>query len=958
MSVWLAEVVSMDRSEVFPDLNAALANVLSQGDPERDQRAAERMAAVAKRYLEQLEGAPVALTARAQFRIFLAAGLLGPAFNGANWPNFFWDVQYAIEQLNKAILELGGSGNRSFLAAAHTTLARAYLLGNAVGPIHLYEPLAIEHAEAALDLVNAKANFPLWAGAAFVLSLIYTTGFTGDRGERTDRAIELLEETSRGMSDQIGSEHWCDVMNNLGEAYAGRPRGDEEINHAKALECLEVVAAVEAERHPKGWAKAQVSIGGVWLRQFDAAKALHHYEQAQRVFESTGEYMSGDLLRLYRTMASAYKMMGNRDAQIDFLRKALDECTPLKKDFDRLRTEVLLADALTEADPLQANRLLRDCLEELKEFPAAIRVHVPVRWSLADLRIKDYQEGQPEAISEAIQFLREAKDLAWDDPRFAWSACTRLGRAYGLADRWPEAASSYEEALDRLELNYRTMLLFRSRGDELSKAVQVWHDAAHAMVCAGRELDAITILWSARARLLREVLRRDHTELERIAAEHPLAHKAYVEAAERVRAVEVRDRSAGNNSLTLKTLVDEARSAREALNNAVELIRANPEYAAFLSPLPKIDLPVGRLIVFLVSTASGSLIITVRKHGKSELVTTVHRVDAVRSSDVMAALGISREASAEKLSADRLCHAVDVLSPSFADALTEAIPTSVSNVTLVPCGLLSVLPLHLAWIRRDGWQRRLIDECVVDYALTEMSPSQRILMRSIDPIVGIGDPEFDLAAVYDELEAVQTAHPEAIFITGADATVSAVGSLAERAGLLHFACHSNLDPNSLYHSGLHLADGTLTIGRLLAEYPPKMRAARLVVLSSCESAVVDPGCPDQALGLPAAFIYSGAGTVMATLWPVSDAATAVLMSDFYARLRVMGGAMGSRMAADEPARALCESQRWIRKVTAGELLQLPSVRSEELRELLRTFEPEEAPFALAHHWAAFIVLGA
>jgi tetratricopeptide (TPR) repeat protein len=946
-------VVSTNHSEGFLDLNAALANLLSQGDPDRDQRAAERMVAMAKRYLEQLEGAPVALAARAQFRIFLAGGLLGPAFNGANWPNFFWDVQYAIEQLNKAILELEGSGNRSVLAAAHTTLARAYFLGNAVGPIHLYEPLAIQHAETALGLVDAKANFPLWSEAAFALSLIYITGFTGDRGECTDRAIELLEEVSRGFSDQIGSDRWCDVMNNLGEAYAGRPRGDEKVNFARAIECLEAVAAIEVERHPKGWAKAQVSIGGVWLRQFDVAKALHHYEQAQRVFESTGEYVSGDLLRLYRTMASAYRLIGNRDAQVDFLRKALDRCSPLKKDYDRLGTERLLADALAEGDPLQADRLLRDCLERLIEFPAAIRDHVVVRWSLADLRIKNYQEGQSEAISEAIQFLREAKDLAWDDPRLAWSACQRLGRAYGLADKWPEAARSYEEALDRLELNYRTMLLFRTRGEEFSKTVQVWHDAAYAIVRAGRELDAIKILWSAKARLLREVLRRDHTELERIAVELPLAHRAYMEAAERVRAVEARDRSSGHNALILKSLIDEARNAREALNNAIELIRANPEYSDFLSPLTKIDLPSGPVIVFLVSATSGSLIITVRKHAKSGLVTTVHRVDAITSRDVLAVLGISREASAEKLSADRLCHAVDVLSPSFAGALTEAIPASVSKVTLVPCGLLSILPLHLAWIHRDGWQRRLIDECVVDYALTEMSPSKGILMRPIDPIVGIGDPEFDLAATYDELEAVQIAHPEASLITGADATVSAVGSLIERAGLLHFACHSNLDPNSLYESGLHLADGTLTIGRLLAEYPPKLRAARLVILSSCESAVVDPGCPDQAVGLPAAFIYSGAGTVIATLWPVSDAATAVLMSDFYARLRTTGG----QMAADEPARALCESQRWIRKATASELLQLSSVRSEELRELLQTFEPEEAPFALTRHWAAFIVLG-
>ena len=945
----------MHGSEKILDLDAAVMTIFSQGDPERDQGAAERIVALANGYLEQLEGVPVALVARARFRIFLASGLLGPHSKSARWPSVLWDVQYAIEQLNKAILELEGSGDWSLRSMAHTMLARAYFLGVSAAPIHLYEPLAIRHGEMALELVDRKVNILLWAGAAFTLSQIYAFGFTGGRGDRIDKAIELLEEASQGLSGQIGSEFWCDVMHNLGEIYAGRPRGDQKANHARAIECLETVAAIEAKRDPKAWAKAQVSIGGVWLRRGDAAKALQHFEQSQRVYESAaGEHQGGDLKSLYRAMASAYSQVGDRSKQIEYLRRALDRCSQLKRDLDRIRTQAMLAEALKETDAPQAGRLLQECSDGLKEYPAAIRDRVPVMWSLAGLRVEEHQLGRPGALPEAIRLLSEAKDLAWDDPRLAWSACERLGRAYGLADQWPEAADAYMEAVDRLELNYKTMILFQSRGEEFAATVRVRHDAAYAMVRAGRALDAVSMLWSARARLLNEVLMRDHAELEGIAAEHPLAHKAYVEAAERVRMVEVRDRASANDDFVSRSLADEARSASDALNAAIELIRAIPEHSGFLSPPAMVHVPLGRTMVFMVSTSRGSLIITVQDRAESAPVATEYRVDAITILDVMEALGLSRGDAPEKLSSDRLSQALDVLGPSFAAAFTDAIPVSASNVTLVPCGLLGVLPLHLAWIRRDGLQRRLIDECVVDYALTEVPSSEQILTRPVERVVAIGDPGSDLAAADDELEAIRIAYPGATLITRADASVTAVLGLAERAGLLHFACHSSLDPGALYESGLHLADGTLTIGELLAGHPPKLQAARLVVLSSCESAVVDPGSPDQAIGLPAAFVYAGAGAVIASLWPVSDAAAAVLMGNFYSRLRTMDG----RIAAGEPARALRESQLWLRKVTASELLQLPSVQSEELRDLLQTFEPEEAPFASARHWAAFIVQGA
>ncbi len=56
--------------------------------------------------------------------------------------------------------------------------------------------------------------------------------------------------------------------------------------------------------------------------------------------------------------------------------------------------------------------------------------------------------------------------------------------------------------------------------------------------------------------------------------------------------------------------------------------------------------------------------------------------------------------------------------------------------------------------------------------------------------------------------------------------------------------------------------------------------ARLVVLSACETAVGATIGQEGVLNIARAFLVGGAGSVMMTLWPVSDATSAALMRQF------------------------------------------------------------------------------
>jgi CHAT domain-containing protein len=122
----------------------------------------------------------------------------------------------------------------------------------------------------------------------------------------------------------------------------------------------------------------------------------------------------------------------------------------------------------------------------------------------------------------------------------------------------------------------------------------------------------------------------------------------------------------------------------------------------------------------------------------------------------------------------------------------------------------------------------------------------------------------------------------------ADATESAVRSKAGQASIIHLAAHGEFNPYNPLFSAIHLAGDAQNDGRLEAHevYGLDLTAAtELVVLSACQTNVGAVSAGDEVVGLNRAFIYAGTPTVIASLWNVDDAATALIMERFYTHLR-------------------------------------------------------------------------
>jgi len=137
-------------------------------------------------------------------------------------------------------------------------------------------------------------------------------------------------------------------------------------------------------------------------------------------------------------------------------------------------------------------------------------------------------------------------------------------------------------------------------------------------------------------------------------------------------------------------------------------------------------------------------------------------------------------------------------------------------------------------------------------------------------------------------------------------------------------------------------------------------SARVAVVSACQTGVTNLGQEsDEGLSIASGLIGVGAACAIASLWPVDDLATALLMSRLY------------RMMVSEdhsPPEALRKAQLWLREVSRVELRAFldrhPAIRAEFLRrggeeyQSILAMDDDDKPFAHPYFWAGFIAAGA
>ncbi len=131
--------------------------------------------------------------------------------------------------------------------------------------------------------------------------------------------------------------------------------------------------------------------------------------------------------------------------------------------------------------------------------------------------------------------------------------------------------------------------------------------------------------------------------------------------------------------------------------------------------------------------------------------------------------------------------------------------------------------------------------------------------------------------------------------------------------IVHFATHGLLNSQHPELSGLvfslvdkdgNAQDGFLTLQDIYNLNLP----ADLVVLSACETGLGKEISGEGLIGLTRGFMYAGASRVVASLWNVSDVATARLMAEFYRSMEKDGLPPAAALRAAQIK--MLEQKRW------------------------------------------------
>ncbi len=177
-----------------------------------------------------------------------------------------------------------------------------------------------------------------------------------------------------------------------------------------------------------------------------------------------------------------------------------------------------------------------------------------------------------------------------------------------------------------------------------------------------------------------------------------------------------------------------------------------------------------------------------------------------------------------------------------------------------------------------------------------------------------------------------------------------------RSGLLFAGANNALRGEKMPDN---VDDGILTAREI---YQLDLRGLELVVLSACQTGLGEI-TGDGVFGLQRGFKKAGAQSLLMSLWKVDDAATQLLMTQFYANL----------MVGKSKLESLRDAQRFVKEyeiekevtVKSGDAKKVygakqkkQSQKDEKVKKEVNKVTIKEKPFQDPKYWAAFILLDA
>lgn len=634
-----------------------------------------------------------------------------------------------------------------------------------------------------------------------------------------------------------------------------------------------------------GQAAATLALGNIayFLSDFTRARAL--YERAIDIYQRIGD-RAGE--------ATPWMNLGATDQARGDVQAALTRFDRAARLYEAIGDRAGAANALGNIASLhqqQGNAALAS-----KGAESALNVHrtlglrVHEAFDLIKLGaiLTDLKD-----LVRAEQSYREALSLALaaEVPSIIWDARFGLGRVAERKGRLDEAFQFYRQAIAGVEEARERLTVEASRAGFLEDKIELYEAMVSLLVETGRTREAFEYAERARARAFLDLLGAGRVQVrpgDAAIVERVRDLKVRLAALEERRRQEL-GRGQRNQAL-LRSIGQDIESTRRAFALAREQLQSQgPEVASLVSVRP-VDLgqvqgllgdraalvayflTKNRLLVWIVRRSSlKTVTIEVRREALTQKVREAR--EALANPDL----------AADLILADLYRYLMAPVTPYLRDG---------ERVIVVPHDALFFLPFQA--LLRDG--RPVLQNYVMSY-----TPSASVLAYATRKATGrkswllaIGDPRYPdpstprLPGARAEAREIARLYPGATLLTDAAAGEAGVRQMASRYDLVHFATHAFADEERPMRSRLLFAQDRGTDGVLetYEVFSMNLRAS-LVTLSACETALGRLTRGDGIVGLSRAFIYAGTPAVLASLWPVADEPTRMLMVAFYRNLKTM-----------------------------------------------------------------------
>ncbi|TFK39129.1 CHAT domain-containing protein [Crucibulum laeve] len=336
---------------------------------------------------------------------------------------------------------------------------------------------------------------------------------------------------------------------------------------------------------------------------------------------------------------------------------------------------------------------------------------------------------------------------------------------------------------------------------------------------------------------------------------------------------------------------------RQALSDEWEQllseINAIPGYEDFLMARPYIQLckaATGRIIVILTVTDKSCHAIIIRSATSSAVAIPLLSMTKAYAEKLAAKLEFTLRTEEKNMLYILYELWIYIVKPVF-DFLELKKSNNPPNITWCCSDILSLLPIHAAGIYSGITLENASDFAISSYipSLSSLLPPSktsikegRILLACLENAPGLPPLPNVLLELQVVRDILSVNAPSTTFVSLEDnkATCNNVLENMTVAHIVHLACHGT-SMNDPLESSIILYDGSLKVDKLMRTPFPD---AKLVFLSACQTAQINPSEPDEYIHIAAAMLFAGFESVIGTMWSINDGDAPIVAKSFYQNL--------------------------------------------------------------------------